>query len=553
MSSQVDALLTRVRQYTTLCAETCLYFRVPPVRSLIMLMSIGVFMLQLSQLIYYIAHASDSFAVINAFDNDGANAINVTQRSYWITSNGFYAYGSLYFRISHTLEALMTPPAQPGDIAGAEAQTKAVHFALLLTSVISLTAIGALVAWVWFGFSQATWILGTLCVWVLISSSTWQEFLLRPHPDYLLASGIGFAGLATFYLWLNPENKYRQRVSAWAWGLALAIKMSVILYLPFVFLTVFLPWRSRMQARVLTYIGHMSAAYFFVGFPQSLNIPKTIKFLIYQSGYSDPPSKESLLDWVNIYGEQIVKPLGLLVALTLALALLAERRGWSMAGPSLLWKAILLGAGPYTLNMTQKVLPPHAHYAIPVVTVQLILLSLYLTHRWEALSNINWRQKALVCLSVLLWFALKGVVPESLNQRLAAQLHCRPEAREVHKRLADFFNQGLRLFSDPYMPALPKHDRSRSSWRANKALIKEGDFDVIGLKDEFYSSYLDDGAIRYVSTYNKDWYLSREFYKLFAGQERVEDPEIGRWNRVYKDVCGFEIWLRRRAEGASAK
>lgn len=542
----LSRLSVGARRYKALFVETCAYFRAAPVQILISAICVGVFVLQFAQLIYYITHASDSFAIINAFDNDGANAIHVAQRSYWVTSNGFYAYGTLYFRITHTLAALMSPLAQPGAIAGGEAQTKGIHFALLLTSVFSLMGIGALVAWIWFGFSRATWILAALFIWSFVSSSTWQEFILRAHPDHLLALSVGFAYLATFYLWLNSENKYYRRVSAWAWGVALSIKMSVILFLPFVFLTVFLPWRTNVIRSALVFVGHMAAAYFLIGFPQSLNVPKTVKFLIYQSGYSDPPSKESLLDWWNIYSEQIVLPLGLFLVLALALALLAERRGWRTGGPPLLWKVLLLSVGPYALNLAQKVLPPHAHYAIPVVTGQIVLLSAYVIYRWEAVQNINLRQKGFVCLLALLLFAWKGIVPTSMDQRLEAQLHCRPEAREVHRRLSEFFHQGLKLFSDPYMPALEKHERSRSSWRANKALIEQGDFDILGFKDEFYGGYLDDAAIRYISTYNKDWPSSREFYKLFAGQERVNDSAIGRWQRTYKDACGFEIWQRQR-------
>jgi hypothetical protein len=519
-------------------------FGFKPMPTLLTAFSLLIFSAQLAQLTYFISHAADSRPVIAAIDNDASNAIDVAQRSRWYNDNGFQSYGPVYFRLAHTFSALLTPISEPGNLTPAEAETKAVHFALLLVSLVSLYGLSLLLAALVAGTTWGAFTLSTLFMWAFLHSPVWQRFLLRAHPDTLLSFLVAVAALLTFRLWRAPANVWLFRLSAWAWGLALATKFSTALFLPWVMIWFVLPPTRNGFVKAARFAGHLAVAYLVIGFPQNFGALRTLRFLIYQSSYSKPATWASVTDWFAIWGNQILAPLVLSVALAIALF------GWSRtvsssSGSRMVWlQTLSLAFGPFALMATQEVIVNHDHYMMPLVATQIVLLISFaeiLLPRSPRLSGLRAGLGLIVATTLI--FVLVGAVPRSLGSMLSQQLACRGEAREVFKRITEAQQQGLEIYGDPYAPVLNRSGVS-SSWTTNVAYVAEGEFDLMILNAPYYNRYYHDEGAEYASRYNPDLQSSREFYDLFKGKTSSSSPALGTWERLAQYECGWEIWRK---------
>lgn len=492
---------------------------------------------QVSQLIYYASVNSDSRAVIGARDDDAGNAIDIASHSHWFTSNGFYPYGPVYFRVAHMFGAAMSPLSQVGDLPEAEARSKSYHLALLLTSLLAACLLAFQLASpfaveLWAKLGVAVWIF-----WALLHSSVWQTFLLRAHPDWLLALTMAVATMATVRAWKNPEDERLRRMSAWAWGLTLSVKMTVLFWLPFVGLSLFLPWRKENLRSALRYGGHAALVFFAVGFPQNFNLYKIIRFLHTQSLLSAPADLSSVTEWIQLWSAQIAVPAAVILAFALATCTLAQPN-WRLT-----WRSLLLAFGPAALLMAQKVLAPHAHYPMPVVATHLALLaSLAPVRRRLSGTHALWFLFASV-----LAFSFVNEVPASFNDSLSEQMVCRDQARATAKDLRELTAQSKRIYVDPYVPVMSHLPGVvLSTWTMSRDYLKQNDFDILVLSKHFHGRYQDGLPTEYARRDNPEWSSAVEVYLPFKDVTEVNTPELGHWHQVKADACGWQVWERVR-------
>ena len=505
-------------------------------------LALALFGAQVIQLTYWVAQEADSQPIQAALDNDAGNAINVAARSRWYNDNNYAAYGPLYFRLANTLTAVLTPMSEPGGLAAVDAQGKTVSFALLVISECALFGLALVLSLALTGpFTWMTVLIAPLFVWTLLSSSTWQNILLQAHPDYLLALFAAAAAACTHRLWLAPEDRNLLRITAWLWGLALAVKMSAALFLPFLLGSLLYPHFQAGWRRMPAFVGHMALAYFAAGFPQSLNVFQTIIFLLYQSQYSTSPSWTSVTEWLTTWRDQGLIPLSVTAGL-LVVFLWNSRRGPARA--QVLVKSVILGLGPLAVLLLRTIFSnPHDYYLMPVIATQLALLIQNVkTLRRRAIPD--WRTGAALVTLSLIFFVALGLVPEGLNATLAERLKCRPEARAMYNKVMHYDGKGLDIFADPYVPTPHNSSHIRSSWQANKNYIIENHFQILALKASYYDRFFNPEMAAYVSVDVPDPRASREFYALFHNADFVHDSQIGSWQRVYHDGCTGEIWQK---------
>lgn len=511
-------------------------------RTPLWLLASALFAAQFVQLTYWVAQAADSQPIQAAVDNDAGNAINVAARSRWYNDNQYPAYGPFYFRLANTLATVLTPMSEPGGMAAIDAQSKAVSFALLVISecalfgiafVLSLTLIGA--------FNWLTLLVAPLFVWALLFSSTWRDLLLQAHPDYLLSFFVAAAAACTYRLWLAPEDRNLARITAWLWGLALAVKMSAALFMPFLLASLLYPGFRVRFPRLLTFVCHVALAYFVVGLPQSLNVLLTIKFLLYQSQYSSAPSWASVADWLSVWRSQGIVPLSM-TAVLLTAVMWNSGRG-TIRGQVLV-KSLILCLGPLVLLVLQDILAanPHDYYIMPVVAAQLALL-IQIARMLRRPVISDWTGAAVITLS-LIFFLGFGLVPAGMNKSLAERLQCRPEAHAMYGQMMIYNGKGLDIFADPYVPLPPQPNRIRSSWQANKNYVLENRFQILALRGSYYERFFIADMAAYVSIDVPSPKASRDFYALFRNADFVNDSQIGSWRRVYRDACTGEIWQK---------
>ena len=488
-----------------------------------------------TQLTYYAALNADSRAVVGARDDDASNAIDIAGHSHWYSSNGFYPYGPVYFRIAHVIGEALSPLAQPGDLPLSEARSKATHLGLMMTSILAFFGLAFLLAGAWTKTPWARLGLSVWITWALLQSETWGTFLLRAHPDHLLALGVAWATWATARAWREDQPEAR-RLAAWAWGLALSVKMTLLMWLPFLIVSMVWPWRRTRVREALHFAGNALAVFFLVGFPQNFNLYKILRFLRQQSYLSMPATEDSVREWVTNWTTQMAWPLGiLLIGGLLVFAL--NGRAWERRFG---WRACALAFGPLAVLMLQKVLAPHEHYPMPVVATQLALVASGLGVR--PLRN----ERALLGLlfASVLAFSFIPVVPPSLGAVYTGLQTCRPEARALAARVHALLGRGALVYNDPYVPIMSHLPGTKSTWTMTPAYLKDNKFDALILSWHFAGRYVVDAPDEYTMRDNPEWKQAVEVYRQFHGRDAVDVPGAGHYRRTSTDACGWEIWER---------
>jgi hypothetical protein len=498
---------------------------------------------QITQLSYFISQAADTRPVIAALSSDASNAIDVAGRSQWWRDNGFAGYGPVYFRLANTLAFAFTPLTDPGEWTPAEGRTKAYHFSLLAVSAASVVLLslflGALAVGRrsnFFPWASALWL------WALLQAGSWQKFLLVAHPDHLLALCVAVAGTLSFRFWNTPNDERLRKWVAWGWGLCLAIKFSAILFFPAVVLGQV--WFSKSRLKTFAeFAGHSFLAYALIGFPQNLNIPRTLRFLTYQSHYSSSATSASVMEWLGFFQEQTWLT-GLIVLSFVGLML--SQGGFRKPKTQPLLFALILVLLPTLSMLGQSISAPHDHYPMPVVACALALvLSAVRPVNFALRFSVQLESAVAVLLAVgLAWM---GSLPSGLNTTLRDQLRCRIEAKVTYKKIQELLGAGALVFADPYVPSMDKTPNFRSIWTPTKKFIADGGFTAIVVNPDHEKGYFGDPANEaYIKVYNPEMQATKEYFSLFRqGPLSFSDPEIGKWRRTFKEEnCGWEIWQR---------
>lgn len=510
-------------------------------RGVLAAIAITIFTMQTTALIYYASQAADSSPIIGGLDGDAANAINVAGRSYPIIDNGFASYGPVYFRVANMLSWVLPDLSAPGNLGAKEARTKTWHFALVLTSVLAFQALNLGLALLLTSQLFLVFLIAAAFARVALELHPWQEMLLRAHPDHILALLTALATYLTIQYWRSPADDRTFRRSAWGWGLACATKLSLVLYMPFIFAAVLWFSKGTRFKKAAIYLGHMLAAYFLIGFIQNFNIPRTLRFLTYQAKFSLPATADSISEWLQIYFSQAIFILGLTILLVIV-SWVVNKSVPKVSKPLVVF-ALGLGLGPLVLMILQKVTAPHDHYTIPILATQAVLLLTLAAKKIEiSRSSLQWS----IGLAGLALFMVFKTTPPSMAGVLQSQLKCRAEAREVYKRITDLHEQNLLIYVDPYVPTMDRTSGIVSTWVTNKEFIMKQDFKVLVLHMARAMAYIQPAAegIEFYKNYNPEYLKSKEFYSLFYNKDVVSDPDLGTWKRTYRNDCSWEIWER---------
>lgn len=518
-------------------SETCAAFGLKPWSIAGVILALALCVPVLAQLTYLTSQNADSRAVIGARDDDASNAIDIAGHSHWYSSNGFYPYGPVYFRVAHVIGAALAPLTDPGGLPLVEARSKAMHFGLMLTSVLGLFGLAFLLAGIVTDVWWARLGLGTWFIWALLKSETWQVFILRAHPDHVLSLAVAAATWATARVW-QKDDVARRRVAAWAWGLALAVKMTLLMWLPFLIASLVLPWRRERVREARAFAGHAALVFFAVGFPQNFNLYKIIRFLRGQSALSLPATGESVTEWLVNWGGQLKWPLSVLFA---ALILTVWRAGLNTRA-RLDWRPWALGLGPLGIMLLQKVLPPHDHYPMPIVATQLALVATSLDLR----PLRNARLLVLALFVSVIVFSIIPAVPEGMGEVLTRQLTCRPQARAVARAVTDLRAKGFVINADPYVPIMSHLPNVHSTWEMSFDYLRDHHFDALVLSWTFADRYAVGEVSDYAKRDNLKWPSAVEVYGRFKDHDAADVPGLGTFRRVLKDECGWEVWERGR-------
>ncbi len=509
---------------------------------IIIILSLLIFF-QFCSLTYTISLNADSWPIINARDNDAANAIRVSENSFWLKNNGFYPYGNIYFNMAQTI-ALFDPLS-----AGLQfnmrslASDKGHHFALMLVSLCSLYGIAYVLSLV-IAKSAAYRLLSLfVLIGVFIKSEYWTAYVFRAHPDMLLSFFLALALYLTVQYMVTERDSFFY-LSSVAWGLALATKLTSIFFMPMLIILFLPPVSKTRMVKSFRYYSAILLSYFLIGFPQNLAIWRHLSFLKTQSTLSVTPTIGSAAEMLQTLINQSTLVLATVIVLRLIIVFFDEKE------PGVVNLLIFLKAGglilfPLAALLSQRILTGHEHYTLPIAACLFVLsafLAKHFTKNMNSTAPSPARAKKGIILLVLIAVLFFRLSSNAVPAVLAAQMEGRSEARAFMGELARYQKENLHILADPYLPWDENQGKVSDSFYRTLEDIRPGKADVLALSKNYYSRYLADPPSLYVQKDIPNWREVCRFYALFADKDRTVDPYGNRWVKVHTNPQGWEIW-----------
>ncbi|MGE0527060.1 MAG: hypothetical protein AB7G93_07275 [Bdellovibrionales bacterium] len=482
----------------------------------------------------------DPRSLLAARDADGSHIVGTAERTRWYKDNGETAYGAFFYRLVHTYSSLAGREfALPSSKV--ENRERAHHLAVMTLSLVSVFAISFLLASLVFRRLELRLALTAMLTALFLSNETWATFVYRAHPDILFGVAILGAFLLTAQGLRRPQEKIWFYLSALAWGASGMVKLTFVLFLPALLFLWVPPFTKENFKRALHYYLWMLPSYLVLGFPQSFNFPRSIRFLLYQSQFSLPATMESATTWARLLVHQMLWPLLLLLVLRRV-----SDHPVTLQGR---WRLLAVILFPLAVIFKQNSEYRSDYYLIPVVASLLAWFALQpRVNLADAFPKVPVTNMATAIAFLVVWLSV-GLVPSKMEAELTPTLTCRDDATRVYLTLHEEIERGRVFVTDPYVPfdRTRTDKKARSSWENTWARVKEVGADGVVIYWPHASGYIQPGEPshgRQVDSPN--WRDMRTFYLSFQGQEETQDPDGTRWTKQFSSNCGWEIWLKER-------
>ncbi len=499
---------------------------------------------QFCSLTYSISLNTESWPIVNANDNDGANAIRVSENSFWLKNNGFYPYGNLYFNLAQTV-ALFDPfSAGPHLDMQSSSSDKGHHFALMFVSLCSLYGMAYVIASALARSTAYRLLSVVVLVGVFIKNTDWTTWIFRPHPDMLFSFLLALALYLTFHFMRTGRDSFYYASSV-VWGLALATKLTATFFMP-TLVILFLPPVTRTNIlKSFRYYATIAISYLLVGFPQNFVFWKHLSFLKIQSNLSVTPTAASVTEMVLALLNQSIPLLAAIIILRLVSGFFDERETDTAVRPLIFAKAGGLILFPLASLLSQRILTSHQHYTLPVAGCLLVLAAFLMRPMTKGMPRLVLspaREKTIVILLILTTVLFFRLSPNAVPSVLAAQTEGRAEARAFVAELARYQRNNLKILVDPYLPWDRNEGPANESFSRTLEDIRPGKADILALSRNYYSRYLEDPPSLYVQKDIPNWKDVCKFYAVFANKDRVVDPYGKTWKKTFTSPRGWEIW-----------
>lgn len=477
-------------------------------------------------------------AIVYTQSNDAGRAIKTAMETRWYNSNHFAPYGNLYFRFAHTL-AKLTPASTfvsktSERFTSKEKEEVIHHYALMLTSLLSLTAMGLFLAFIVSRNWSTSFYLAAAFVHLGTFDPTWVNYLYTAHPDHLL---MVMVTIASYFLLRFTSTSSRSDfvIAALLWGVATAVKRSTILFIPgflFIFLSSGLRKESVMTG--IKFAGYMLLAYLVVGFPQNFGFYKHTKFLLHESHNSQWATLASIRDYLELLWSQTRFLLPLLIG---AHFIFPEH------DRSLNFRFIGFVAIGFFFLLAKQMMSVHDHHVMPYAGILFVtvIFTLKRLPSWQ----LPYQRTILFVTIAILMFATPQPSP-TLSTGQHAQLSCREEAFALLDLIkGEQGLHGLVLAKDPYFPFdSSKPELNTTFWGT---MLKDVDNQAIGLygaKRGFANQYLSPPAEFLLPDRKATWNTIGDFYRTALDRPEFTTPSGLVFKKIYEDTCGLILWKR---------
>lgn len=491
------------------------------------------FLTTLIHLCFEIRETSTAKGVLYATDNDSGRAIQTSQLSQWYKSNHFAPYGNLYFRIAHTL-AELSPELSNPSWTKEENEDIRNHFALALTSLLSLAVFSIFLAYLILRDVVWSLLLGNVLFHIGIIDQTWTYFIFRAHPDHLLMLFIGFA----IYFTLCFSFTFSRRdfiLAGLTWGVATATKTVTILFIPsFLFLFLSFGINKENFKQGINFIGYMLLAYLVIGFPQNFGFYKHLNFLIHESKASRTGNWSSILQFSTLIFDQTKY---------LVLAFIPIHLLFGKQERILNWRILSFASISLLILFSRRMVMPQTHHPMPFVAMILILF--IFTLKLIPPFKIRYPKLILFVISLASLFLLNNF-PQAVADQKSFQLKCREEVVSLLRIIKEIQKDGVsRLLKEPYFPFDSSNSITKQIWAIQIKDLDEQNAYLFGTRRDFGEQFLKDYT--YDSNIDSEkWAKNREFYQKVLKNSQFKTPEGRLFTKIHEDKCGFILFQVQR-------
>lgn len=462
-----------------------------------------------------------------ATDNDGGRAIETSIITRWYNSNHFAPYGNLYYRFSHSLADLI--PVESNDLSVTETREKSHHLSLKLVSLFSLFGLGLFIGWIFFGLTYVTPLFGSLFILTALQIPMWSEWIFRPHPDHLLNVFTAIA-VYLFARFLKEKESLRMLVvSAFAWGLAMAVKRSTSIFIPGMLLLLLLPLNKKNLYLTLKYVGYMLLAYLVVGFPQNFGFYKHIKFLLLESSVHSLGDFESISKNLLLIGGQLVY----LLPIIIVGAFFSNNRQKLFS-----LKIVCFVGLSFIPILMRKMSFVGDHHTMPLAMACMVLVLVFILH------YLPWRINSHLTAAVLILVTIKliGISPNYYAWK-KNQNACLSDFDQITKIISGTISETHLLAKEPYFPTNEKIDKFTSAhWGIDWSKVTEK-VAFFGVTKHNSTQYLNDPPKDFYGKMIENWDEKKRFYNDLKDKDSVISPLGIEYKKIFVGQCGHELWM----------
>jgi len=496
---------------------------------------------QMSYMVSAIHENQDNQGIIYSIDPDAGSNIFSTLS---VKGGSSLNHGVLYQRVAHYL-AWLSPVFSSSDTEDEKAEKRA-HFSLVLISLFSMYLISFLLASL-VSNENLYKVLGTLLISAaILSESTWCNYVLRVHPDMLLAL------LSTLFLFLiyrsrlktNSKYLYLSFLTA---GACLSTKPIFFLFLPGLIFIEIPPVTSKRIKNLMKLYLLIAVSYFILVFPMFFT---TINSLVsVRSGMSTALTWEAFMNWWTLLITQGWLPLVMLFILSLFFVKkLPENQKRDKYMFLRIWAVAFI---PFSLLIFHNSEFPVSHWTLPFVSILLTSTAVslpYLSFGWIAKIR-SWFSRDLpkYAMAIALLISVEmtiGIVPQNVQKVLNEVMTGRKEVSLMYKIANDYLEQGKIVFVNPYIPynqSAPRIPIGPADLTLD--ILEKDDLDILLLsRKRWYSRYVGDEVSDYMKTGHPKWQEHRKLYTLFFRKSEAIDSFGNKWLKIHEDNYGIEIW-----------
>ena len=488
-----------------------------------------------------------SLGLMYARGDDASHAVYVATKTKWWNMNGWYAYGPVYYRLTHTIAKIVTPPKLDGQTDN-ERNEMNHHFFLTIISLVSLMGLCYLISRIILSESYQRYLATAALASALLTNHHWSNMVITAHPDYLAF----FMMLLSFYfmgrLMANPDNFTLYLFTAILWGLTASTKMIFVYFLPVTPFIWKLEFKKHYFKKLILFYVYMFVTYLIIGFPQNFRVDKVLLFMNYMSGFTRPIDWEFFKIWVNLTVEQFWLPT--LVFFIICL-IPNTKDGLKFNFPfKTAKKLLLLSLAPLALMYSRKLIHHYYHYPMIFGLVVLLGAAIFIRSFKEKIG-FSFADKKIfhflvfVIAVVSIRFGI-SFVPKTYYDTAAGQLRCSKESKELHDLISSRLEKGGFVLADPTIPFNVKYKRQTyKSYTKYIPDLKRFNATLLGLTGYHRTFFRPEGVSDYYKQNLKRYPEIIAFYRIFKDLEETVDPYGKRWKRIYKnDKCSYQLYER---------